>query len=69
MTHRILNIHPRRFFMERSNGFVSGDKFPENSKIKELYYSEILKNFIADCLEVKMYHYADPLASSNNKCK
>ena len=22
--------HPRRFFMERSNGFVSGDKFPEN---------------------------------------
>ena len=55
--------HPRRFFMERSNGFVSGDKFPENSKIKDLYYSEILKNFIADCLEVKMYHYADPLAS------
>ena len=55
--------HPRRFFMERSNGFVSGDKFPEHSKIKDLYYSEILKNFIADCLEVKMYHYADPLAS------
>ena len=55
--------HPRRFFMERSNGFVSGDKFPENSKIKDLYYSEVLKNFIADCLEVKMYHYADPLAS------
>ena len=37
--------HPRRFFMERSNGFVSGDKFPENSIIKELYYSEELKNF------------------------
>ena len=30
--------HPRRFFMERSNGFVSGDKFPKNSMIKELYY-------------------------------
>ena len=27
--------HPRRFFMERSNGFVSGDKFPKNSIIKE----------------------------------
>ena len=55
--------HPRRFFMERSNGFVSGDKFPKNSIIKELYYSKILKEFIADCLNVKMYHYADPLAS------
>ena len=55
--------HPRRFFMDRSNGFVSGDKFPEYSIIKELYYSEELKNFIANCLGVKMYHYADPLAS------
>ena len=55
--------HPRRFFMERSNGFVSGDKFAENSIIKELYYSEELKNFIADCLGIPIYHYADPLAS------
>ena len=55
--------HPRRFFMERSNGFVSGDKFPENSIIKELYYSEELKSFIADCLGIPIYHYADPLAS------
>jgi hypothetical protein len=55
--------HPRRFFMERSNGFVSGDKFPDNSKIKELYYLEIFKKFIAKCLGVTMYHYADPLAS------
>ena len=55
--------HPRRFFMERSNGFVSGDKFPENSIIKELYYSEELNNFIADCLGIPIYHYADPLAS------
>ena len=55
--------HPRRFFMERSNGFVSGDKFPENSIIKKLYYSEELKNFIADCLGIPIYHYADPLAS------
>ena len=55
--------HARRFFMNRSNGFVSGDKFPEHSIIKELYYSIELKNFIADCLGVKMYHYADPLAS------
>ena len=36
---------------------------PSNSMIKELYYSKILKEFIADCLNVKMYHYADPLAS------
>ena len=49
--------------MERSNGFVSGDKFPENSLIKQLYYSEELKNFIADCLGIPIYHYADPLAS------
>ena len=55
--------HPRRFFMERSNGFVSGDKFPENSIIKELYYSEELKNFISDCLGISIFHYADPLAS------
>ena len=55
--------HPRRFFMERSNGFVSGDKFPKNSLIKDLYYSEELKNFIADCLGIAIYHYADPLAS------
>lgn len=55
--------HPRRFFIERSNGFVSGDKFLENSQIKELYYLNTLKNFISDCLNVTMYHYADPLAS------
>ncbi len=55
--------HPRRYFMKRSNGFVSGDKFPDNSIIKELYYSEPLKNFISDCLDLPIYHYADPLAS------
>ena len=55
--------HPRRFFMERSNGFVSGDKFAKKSLIKELYYSEHLKNFISECLDIKIYHYADPLAS------
>ena len=56
--------HPRRFFMERSNGFVAGDKFPKDSLIKELYYSDVLKDFISQCLnEKKIYHYADPIAS------
>ena len=56
--------HPRRFFMKRSNGFVSGDNFPKDSLIKKLYYSEALKNFVAQCLNEKnIYHYADPIAS------
>ena len=56
--------HPRRFFMERSNGVVSGDKFPKDSLIKELYYSYALKDFIAQCLNEKnIYYYADPIAS------
>ena len=56
--------HPRRFMMERSNGFVSGDCFPYQSLIRELYKSEALKRFIADCLEEPaIYHYADPIAS------
>ena len=56
--------HPRRFMMERSNGFVSGDCFPSESVIRELYKSEALKRFIADCLEEPViYHYADPIAS------
>ena len=56
--------HPRRFMMERSNGFVSGDCFPSKSLIRELYKSEALKRFIADCLEEPViYHYADPIAS------
>ena len=56
--------HPRRFMMERSNGFVSGDHFPEDSSIRDLYQSDELKAFIADCLgESHIYHYADPIAS------
>lgn len=56
--------HPRRFMMERSNGFVSGDYFPEDSIIRDLYRSEPLKQFVADCLgEPRIYHYADPIAS------
>lgn len=55
--------HPRRFFMNRSNGFVSGDKFQKDSKIKELYHSEILKEFIGTCMQTPIFHYADPIAS------
>ena len=56
--------HPRRFMMDRSNGFVSGDCFPNESVIRDLYLSETLKQFIADCLEeAAIYHYADPIAS------
>ena len=62
--HSLPKDHPRRFMMERSNGFVSGDCFPSESVIRELYKSEALKRFIADCLEEPViYHYADPIAS------
>ena len=55
--------HPRRFFMERSNGFVSGDKFPKNSMIKELVpepsgvHSEVKLTTIDKYFEVIWKHF------------
>ena len=38
--------HLERFFMERSNGFVSGDKFPKNSIIKEVILFKSFKRIL-----------------------
>lgn len=55
--------HPIRYFMERSNGFVSKDIIPNNYPLLKLYHNPFFQWFIADCLkEPEIYEYADPLA-------
>lgn len=54
---------PRRFFMERTSGFVPRDRFPRDSLIRRLYEADTTKRFLAQCFEVPALHdYADPLA-------
>ncbi len=56
--------HPRRVFMERSNGFVSSDNFGEETASRQLYRWSALTGFIADCLgKERLYIYDDPISN------
>ena len=55
--------HPKRNFMNRYNGYLNSDCFPENSEMKYLYETDELLKFISACLGVSpIYRWADPLA-------
>ena len=55
--------HPKRIFMNRYNGYLNSDCFPENSEMKYLYETEELLKFVSACLGVSpIYRWADPLA-------
>ncbi len=56
--------HPRRVFLERSNGFVSSDNFGEETASRRLYRWPALTRFIADCLgKDHLYVYDDPVSN------
>ena len=49
-----------------SKGCITTDQIPENSYLKNIYRSEIFKNFIANLVDEKaLYEYEDPLSSIN----
>ena len=52
--------------LNSSKGCITTDQIPEYSKLKELYFSDIFKNFICRVVEEKaLYEYADSLSSIN----
>ena len=56
--------HPRRIFLERSNGFVSSDNFGDETASRRLYRWPALTRFIADCLaKDRLYIYDDPISN------
>lgn len=55
--------HPRRRFYERSNAFIPGDAFGNDSLLRKIYEWAPFTHFIQDSLrEDSFYPYADPLA-------
>ncbi len=55
--------HPRRRFYPRSNAFIPGDAFGEDSLLRTIYSWEPFTGFIKAALrEDNFYPYADPLA-------
>lgn len=57
--------HPRRWFMDRSNGLLAYDQIPQGSDLRRLYDWPALMNFLAACLSLPVLHrYADPLAAA-----
>jgi hypothetical protein len=55
--------HPRRRFMERTNGFVGGDLIAPGSAARQLYHHRGFQRFVAKVVGVEgLYEYADPLA-------
>lgn len=54
--------HPKRVFMERTNGFVAGDLIGSDYAVRGLYEDEALRMFVAECMQVEQIHeYGDPL--------
>lgn len=53
--------HPRRVFMERTNGFVAADRLPSDLTVRRLYHDDALRRFVADCTGIDALHeYGDP---------
>ena len=54
---------PRRWFMDRTSGFVTRDMIPADAVIHRLYVARAMKDFVANLLgEARVYEYADPFA-------
>lgn len=56
--------HPRRVFLERSNGFITSDNFGEETASRRLYRWQALTRFVGDCLQKeRLYIYDDPISN------
>ena len=56
--------HPRRIFLERTNGFITSDCYDESTASRALYQWPALMKFIQDCLgKDKLYIYEDPVSN------
>lgn len=54
---------PRRVFMERTNGFVAGDRIGPETALRRLYHDPAVQGFVAAAMGVdRLYEYADPFA-------
>lgn len=54
--------HPVRYFMKRTNVFVTKDLFKPDSFMLSLYNNFHLKQFIVECLKTNIYDFNDPMA-------
>ncbi len=56
--------HPRRIFLERTNGFITSDCYDDSTASRALYYWPALMKFIQDCLgKDQLYIYDDPVSN------
>jgi len=54
--------HPKRVFMERTNGFVAGDLIGPDYAVRRFYSDPTLREFVAECMNTDTIHeYGDPL--------
>ncbi len=55
--------HPRRIFLDRTNGFVPSDCYDKTTASRTLFQWPALKRFIQECLgKTSLHQYADPVA-------
>jgi len=56
--------HPKRFFQDRSSGFVNSDILNEDSDLNQIYDSQVMLDFVSSCIGVSpIYCWADPLGN------
>ena len=69
LTPKNKDLAPEHVFnrqLSSSKGCITTDQIPDNSKLKELYFSNIFKSFICNVVEEEaLFEYADPLSSIN----
>ena len=56
--------HPRRIFLERTNGFITSDCFEDETASRTLYNWPALKDFVRACLgKSELFIYDDPVSN------
>ena len=59
----LADSHPKRFFQNRTSGFINSDLLEKSSDLVALYNWDVMTKFVAECLGVwPIYPWADPLA-------
>lgn len=54
--------HPKRFFQQRSSGYINSDILEPESDLRALYESALVRRFVGECLGVwPIYNWVDPL--------
>ena len=63
-SYRYDKDHPRNFEQRRTQSFIDSHLLERDSSYRKIYDSDVFLHFISECVEERIYRWADPITRS-----